>query len=627
MAKVALLIGVSEYESGLNPLPAAVKDIEAMQRVLQHPDIGGFALSDIKMLRNPDHQEMEEAIQALFDDRHRDDLVLFFFSGHGIKDSFGKFFLSSRKTRKTSKGELLRPTATSASFIQENIKNSRSRRQVIILDCCFSGAFAEGMSAKDDGSVDIRSQLGSEGGAVLTSSSSIEYSFEQQDSELSVYTRYLVEGLETGDADQDRDGFIAIDELHEYAKRRVREVAPQMKPEIYALKEGYHIRLARVPPNDPFLRYRREIERLAYLREITFARRTIIEQVQEWLSVPLQDNVQIPSARRKMLDAFRQRLGLSPEIAAQIESEALEPYRQLYKKIESYEQELIKEMRREKPLKDFTRRRLRELQHELRISDELATEVEQRVSQRIGLSPYLSLQTFRQLIDFRNPSLLKIVLVAVLSIGASVSLVKLFQNGQLRNDPGAILFPESPLTEDPAVPSPQPSNNPIDVKTPSVFSTSPGISVGDDTHFQKGRELYEMGVKSSNNRDHNNAQKYYQAAIEEFTQAVDARQTNSQSEDERLYVYRGHAFYASGNKELAFQDYSKAIEINPDDEVWLAHAYEGRGDTRLDLYNDRRGAIEDYQKALSKYVSQNTLNQDSTKYINNVKRKLGRFKE
>lgn len=42
MAKVALLIGISEYEPGLNALPAAVKDIEALQQVLQDPEMGGF---------------------------------------------------------------------------------------------------------------------------------------------------------------------------------------------------------------------------------------------------------------------------------------------------------------------------------------------------------------------------------------------------------------------------------------------------------------------------------------------------------------------------------------------------------------------------------------------------------
>ncbi|MGC1392815.1 MAG: caspase family protein [Coleofasciculaceae cyanobacterium] len=34
---MALLIGVSEYEAGLNSLPGAVKDVEAMQRVLVYP--------------------------------------------------------------------------------------------------------------------------------------------------------------------------------------------------------------------------------------------------------------------------------------------------------------------------------------------------------------------------------------------------------------------------------------------------------------------------------------------------------------------------------------------------------------------------------------------------------------
>ena len=84
MAKVALLIGVSEYEPGLNSLPAAVMDVDAMQRVLQHPDMGEFAPSNITVLKNPQRQKIEEAIEALFFNRQKDDLVLLYFSGHGI---------------------------------------------------------------------------------------------------------------------------------------------------------------------------------------------------------------------------------------------------------------------------------------------------------------------------------------------------------------------------------------------------------------------------------------------------------------------------------------------------------------------------------------------------------------
>jgi Uma2 family endonuclease len=38
---------------------------------------------------------------------------------------------------------LLRATAVPASFVHDIMNDSRSKRQVVILDCCFSGAFAE----------------------------------------------------------------------------------------------------------------------------------------------------------------------------------------------------------------------------------------------------------------------------------------------------------------------------------------------------------------------------------------------------------------------------------------------------------------------------------------------------
>jgi len=95
MAKFALLIGVSEYESGLNPLPAAVKDVEAMRRVLANSEMGGFAEAAIRVLENPQRQEMEERIYELFSHREKDDLLLFYFSGHGIKDESGRLYLST----------------------------------------------------------------------------------------------------------------------------------------------------------------------------------------------------------------------------------------------------------------------------------------------------------------------------------------------------------------------------------------------------------------------------------------------------------------------------------------------------------------------------------------------------
>ncbi|MCW5313452.1 hypothetical protein GTQ43_06410 [Nostoc sp. KVJ3] len=361
MAKIALAIGVSDYAPGLTPLPGATRDVEAMRRVLQHPDMGGF--DEVKTLSNPEPLVMQEAIETLFSGRTKDDLVLLFFSGHGVKDDNGKLHLATRITRKTPQGELIRATAVPASFVQDIMSNSRSRRQVVILDCCFSGAFAEGWLAKDDGSVDVKKQLGGEGRAVLTSSTSTQYSFEQEGSDLSTYTRYLVEGIATGAADIDSDGVVSIDELHEYAKGKVQETAPAMKPEIYAIKEGYKIRLSQAPTEDPKLRYRKEVEH--------FASRGVISVV-----------------GRNALDELRDGLELLPQDTTAIENEVLKPYQEYQKRLQRYEQVLVEAIGREHSLSSDTQNELKRLQQVLKLRDEDIAQIEAQItSQKIAIEP------------------------------------------------------------------------------------------------------------------------------------------------------------------------------------------------------------------------------------------------
>ena len=94
MSKIALLIGVSKFgESDLKPLPSAEEDIKAMARVLQQPELGGF--DQVQALANPTRGAVEEAIYTLFANRQRDDLLLFYFSGHGVRDESGRLFLGN----------------------------------------------------------------------------------------------------------------------------------------------------------------------------------------------------------------------------------------------------------------------------------------------------------------------------------------------------------------------------------------------------------------------------------------------------------------------------------------------------------------------------------------------------
>jgi uncharacterized caspase-like protein len=266
--KVALLVGVSEY-ADLPPLPAAPNDVEAMKRVLQDPKLGGF--DQVKQLINPDSVTMQVAIAEIFAERKKTDLLLLFFAGHGITDDNGKLYLATHITTRNA----FRATAVPATFIHDVMSESPSKRQVVILDCCYSGAFAEGWRSRNVGAVDIRKQLGGEGRAVLTSSTATQISYEQEGA--GIYTRYLVEGIETGAADRDRDGMISIDELHEYAREKVQEVKPAMKPELCLVdKEGYKILLAKVP-----------VQAIQLLKDELTTSKTLFEaerEAEEWLA-------------------------------------------------------------------------------------------------------------------------------------------------------------------------------------------------------------------------------------------------------------------------------------------------------------------------------------------------------
>ncbi len=309
MNKLALLVGISEYKSALEPLPSAEQDVLAMQQVLENEEMGGFR--EVIPLVNPPVQDLRRAIYDLFAERNQDDLLLFYFSGHGVKDQHRNLYLTTPETEKNQRGSVVTPTAIAANYLQSQISASRSERIVIILDCCFSGAFAKGMTAKDDGEVDIFGELGGKGRAILTSSSSTQYSFEQDDSQLSIYSRYLIEGIKTGAADRDNDGRISVEELHNYAKEKVQQASPAMTPQFYPVEEGYKIYLARSPQDDPQLKYRQEAQKR--IRKGNFSRVGL-----------------------RILRQLRTDLGLSTEEAEKIEADVLQPYRQYEQKLKEF---------------------------------------------------------------------------------------------------------------------------------------------------------------------------------------------------------------------------------------------------------------------------------------------------
>jgi hypothetical protein len=226
----ALIIASRDYQDpGLRQLRSPADDAEALSRVLANPRIGGF---DVQTLLDVPSYEICEAVEEFFADRAPDDLLLMHISSHGVKDEGGELYFATSNTKLRRLGA----TAMAAEFVNRRMSRSRSRRIVLLLDCCYAGAFERGMTARAGTSVNIEEQFGGRGRAVITASSAMEYAFEgdrladAHELSPSVFTGALVEGLETGDADRDQDGQISLDELYDYVYDKVRVTTPNQTP-------------------------------------------------------------------------------------------------------------------------------------------------------------------------------------------------------------------------------------------------------------------------------------------------------------------------------------------------------------------------------------------------------------
>jgi caspase domain-containing protein len=234
--RLALLIASYDYQDpGLRRLTAPARDAEALAEVLEDPQIAGF---EVTTLINEPHYRVGEAIGDFYRHPRRDDTTLLYFTGHGLKDDGGRLYLAMNNTRRDS----LLFTSLPAEHINQSMEGCVSRHKVLVLDCCYSGAFPEARLTKGDSEVHALERFQGRGRTVLTASDSTQYSFEGNrlygEAAQSVFTRYLVEGLRDGTADLDGDGDITVDELYSYVHDRVVEEMPEQRPKKQDNVEG-----------------------------------------------------------------------------------------------------------------------------------------------------------------------------------------------------------------------------------------------------------------------------------------------------------------------------------------------------------------------------------------------------
>jgi hypothetical protein len=249
----ALLIATATYgDPGLAALRAPTGDVASLAAVLADDAIGGFEVRDLIDLPT---DELRKEIETFFDEGRPQDLLLLYVSGHGVLSQSRRFYIATP----TTSLQLLRSTAIEDSFVNDVMQGSRARSIVLILDCCHSGAFGKGLVPKSAMSVDVEHRFEGQGRVTLSASTELEYAFEETDPtgvELdpaapgSLFTRSVIEGLHSGEADIDQDGRISVDDLYDYVCRRVRERSVHQTPGMAGDIRG-EIMIARSPRRVP----------------------------------------------------------------------------------------------------------------------------------------------------------------------------------------------------------------------------------------------------------------------------------------------------------------------------------------------------------------------------------------
>ncbi|MGV1047147.1 MAG: caspase, EACC1-associated type [Solirubrobacterales bacterium] len=241
--RLALVIATGTYtDPALAQLRAPGQDASDLAAVLEDEAIGGF---EVETVLDAPAESLRRRIARFCAGVSHGDLALIYLSCHGVLDDRGRLYYAAADTDR----ELLAATAVPSAWLNEQLEDCRGRRQVLVLDCCHSGAFAKG--AKGESDLALRQRFEGRGRVVLTGSRGTEYSFEHDqvvgESSSSIFTGALVEGLRSGDADRDRDGVVTVSELYDYAYDAVRSREGRQTPTLWTYGAEGDLTVARSP--------------------------------------------------------------------------------------------------------------------------------------------------------------------------------------------------------------------------------------------------------------------------------------------------------------------------------------------------------------------------------------------
>ncbi len=214
-AKVwAVVCGVATYDH-MPVLRYTDDDAYRFYAFLKSPEGGALPDQQIRVLIDEDatHENILENISQIFGMAGPDDLVVFYFSGHGLNGSFLPIDFDGYNNK-------LLHEEIAAAFAR-----TKARFKLCVADACHSGGLLAMRSGEPEPMlVQFYQSLSKSvsGTALIMSSKADETSLESSGLRQGVFSHFLIRGLK-GEADTNSDKVVTVEELYDFVNKKVRE--------------------------------------------------------------------------------------------------------------------------------------------------------------------------------------------------------------------------------------------------------------------------------------------------------------------------------------------------------------------------------------------------------------------